>query len=104
MTARLMALPMAIAGTGDLCRSLTRANRGGNALTRPMANAVRLATFTPALELATVELMIAKKTSTQNRPYNVLATPSQDALPVPAVNVTNRPGPNPTSIAYVVNT
>src|SRR6266702_5022934 len=97
MTARLMALPMAIAGTGDLCRMLTRANRGGNALTRPMANAVRLATFTPALELATVELMIAKKTSTQNRPYSDRATPSQDALPVPVVNFEKPAGPNPTS-------
>ncbi len=54
-----------------------------------MANAVRLATFTPALELATVELMMAKKTSTQNRPYSALATPSQDAAPVPVVKVAN---------------
>src|SRR6266568_9083689 len=99
MTARLMALPMAIAGTGDLCRSLTRANRGGNALTRPIANAVRLATFTPALELATVELTIAKKTNTQNRPYSALATPTQEAAPVPVVKLANLPGPNATSMA-----
>ena len=52
-----------------------------------MANAVRLATFTPALELASVELMIAKKTSTQNKPYRALATPTQDAAPVPVVKL-----------------
>ena len=92
-------MPAAIAGTGDRCRSLTCANAGGNARTRPIANAVRLATFTPALELASVELMIAKKTSTQNRPYSALATPSQEALPVPVVKFANLPGPNPTSIA-----
>src|SRR5262245_52757114 len=99
MTAMLITVPAAIAGTGDLCRSLTRANSGGNAWTRPMANEVRLATFTPALELASVELMIAKKTSTQNRPYSELATPSHDAAPVPVVKLENFPGPNATSMA-----
>src|SRR5262252_5757250 len=98
MTPRPTAVHVAIAGTGDRCRSLTRANSGGNARTRPIANEVRLATFTPALELASVELMIAKKTSTQNTPYSERATPSQDRLPAPE-NFENPPGPTPTSIA-----
>src|SRR5215831_9301645 len=99
MTARLIAVPIAIASTGERCLSLTRASAGGNAWTLPIANAVRLATFTPALELARVELMIAKKTNTQNKPYKALATPTQEAAPVPVVKVDRRAGPNCTSIA-----
>src|SRR5215469_3511298 len=99
-----MTLPVVTATTGDRCRSLTLASADGNAWIRPIANEVRLNTFTPALELARVELMIAKKTRTQNRPYSARATPSQDALPVPVVNFEKPAGPNATSIAYVVNT
>src|SRR5262252_5542084 len=98
MTPRPTAVHVAIAGTGDRCRSLTRANWAGKARTRPIANEVRLATFTPALELASVELMIAKKTNTQNRPYSDLATPSQEAVP-DVLKCENLPGPNETSIA-----
>src|SRR5215472_2113125 len=99
MTPRPMAVPAAIASTGDRCLSLTRARPVGNAWTLPIANAVRLATFTPALEFASVELMIAKKTNTQNKPYKALATPTQEAAPVPVVNVEKRVGPKLTSIA-----
>jgi hypothetical protein len=35
---------------------------------RPIAYAVRVETFTPALALATVELTMARNTSTQNSP------------------------------------
>src|SRR6266481_4153938 len=99
MTARLITLPVATATTGDRCRALTWASADGKAPIRPMANEVRLATLTPALELASVELTIAKKTSTQNSPYRARATPSQDALPVPVVNFAKPVGPNATSMA-----
>src|SRR6185437_10821618 len=68
--------------TGDRCRGLTIARNRGNAPIRPIAYAVRLDTFTPALALATVELTIARNTKNQNRPYSERARPSQDAVPV----------------------
>src|SRR5580693_4974645 len=64
--------------TGDLCRGLMVARNRGNAPIRPIAYAVLLETFTPALALAMVELTIARNTKNQNRPYSDLASPSQD--------------------------
>ena len=58
------------------------ARKRGNAPIRPIAYAVLLDTFTPALALAMVELTIARNTKNQNSPYSDLASPSQDALPV----------------------
>ena len=54
--------------TGDRCRGLTIARKRGNAPIRPIAYAVRLDTFTPALALAMVELTMARNTKNQNRP------------------------------------
>ena len=54
--------------TGDRCLGLTIARKRGNAPIRPIAYAVRLDTFTPALALAMVELTMARNTKNQNRP------------------------------------
>ena len=57
-----------IATIGERCRVDSRASAYGKAPIRPMANAVRLDTFTPAFALAMVEFTIARKTSTQKPP------------------------------------
>ena len=57
-----------MAFTGDRCLVLTWPRNAGKARIRPIAYAVRLDTLTPALELASVELTIARKTRIQNRP------------------------------------
>ena len=54
--------------TGDRYIGLTIARKRGNAPIRPIAYAVRLDTFTPALALAMVELTMARNTKNQNRP------------------------------------
>jgi hypothetical protein len=59
---------------------------------------VRLATFTPALALATVELTIARNTKNQNAPKSDRASPSHDAAPL-VVNPLNWAGPNATVTA-----
>ncbi len=48
---------------------------------RPIANAVRLDTFTPAFALAMVEFTMARKIRIQNSPYNDRAIPSHDDAP-----------------------
>ena len=53
---------------GARWRSPSRANAYGKAPMRPIAYAVRVETFTPALALAIVELTMARNTSTQNSP------------------------------------
>src|SRR5580700_6274011 len=68
--------------TGDRCLGLTMARARGNAPIRPIAYAVRVETFTPALALAMVELTMARNTKNQNSPYRERARPTQDALPV----------------------
>src|SRR5215470_16211022 len=59
--ARVAAVTATMATTGERCRVDSRASAYGNAPIRPMANAVRLATLTPAFELAMVEFTIARK-------------------------------------------
>jgi hypothetical protein len=49
--------------------------------------------LTPALELAIVELTIARNTKNQNTPYSERASPSQDELPL-VEKFPNRAGPN----------
>ena len=61
---------------------MTWARKRGNAPIRPIAYAVRLDTFTPALALAMVEFTMARNTKNQNSPYSDRARPSQDAAPV----------------------
>src|SRR5215472_15062737 len=104
MRAREMTAPTVIATTGDLCREFSDANGDGKALMRPRAKLMRLDTFTPAFEFASVEFTIARKTSIQNSPYSVLATPSHELPVLPVLKVSNPRGPVATSIAYVVKT
>src|SRR5262245_25884730 len=88
---------------GARWRVARRASAYGNAPMRPIAKAVRLATLTPALALAIVELTMARKTKNQKMPYRSRATPSHELAPsVPKPE--NLSGPNATSIAYVVKT
>src|SRR5579862_5982330 len=79
--------------TGDRCRWLTAARKRGKAPIRPMAYAVLVDTFTPALALAIVEFTMARNTKNQNSPYSERARPSQDALPVSLANAANPFGP-----------
>src|SRR5579871_1682276 len=99
MTASEITPPSTIALSGDWCLTLSRASTFGKAWIRPMANEVRLDTFTPALEFASVEFTMARKTRIQNRPYSEWARPSQEALVVltKVVKCENLPGPNATS-------
>jgi hypothetical protein len=69
------------------------ARNRGNAPTRPIAYAVRLDTFTPALALAMVELTMARNTKNQKSPYSERARPSQDALPVSVAKAVKPFGP-----------
>src|ERR1700693_2007555 len=97
MTASEITPPSKMALTGDRL-ALSCANKFGKALIRPIANAVLVDTFTPALEFASVELTIARKTRIQNRPYSERARPSHE-LPPEVLNDANLPGPNATSTA-----
>src|SRR5712691_204012 len=98
MAASEIAPPRAIAFTGDWNLGFSLASTDGNALIRPIANEVRLDTFTPAFEFASVELTIARNTRIQNRPYSERARPSHEFAPE-VVNVANLAGPNATSTA-----
>src|SRR5258708_36147168 len=99
----VMTVATRMALAGERCLALMMARNEGNALIRPIANAVLLETFTPAFALAMVEFTIARKTSIQNKPYKDLAMPSQEAGPAP-LNLKKEAGPNATSTAYVVKT
>src|SRR5579863_10570170 len=79
--------------TGDRCRRLTAARKRGKAPIRPIAYAVLVETFTPALALAMVELTMARNTKNQNSPYSDRARPTQDALPVSLAKAVKPLGP-----------
>src|SRR5262245_48135390 len=83
---------------GARWRNAMRANWYGKTPIRPIAKAVRVETFTPALALAIVEFTMARNTRTQNSPYRSRATPSQDEAPE-LVKFANLSGPKATSMA-----
>ena len=98
MTATVRTNVVTMAVTGERCRGCTRASACGKAPIRPMAKPVLLATFTPALAFAIVELTMARNTKNQNSPYSERARPSHDPepeLPKPE----NAAGPKTTSTA-----
>ena len=68
VTATVMTKATRMLSIGDRCFGLTTARKRGNAPIRPIAYAVRLDTFTPALALAMVELTIARNTKNQKIP------------------------------------
>src|SRR5580658_7719751 len=93
VTATVMTKATSTLLTGDRCLWLTVARKCGNAPIRPIAYAVLVETFTPALALAMVELTMARNTKNQNSPYSDRARPTQDAWPVSLAKAVKPFGP-----------
>src|ERR1700694_6038791 len=91
-TARPITHCTSTATYGDLKRGWTAPRKRGSTRMRAKAYAMRVETFEPALELAIVELTIAKNTNTKKMPYEAFASPSHEAAPA-APNVENLSGP-----------